>query len=138
MLHISHASKYNWKVLKVMLRVFFFNLVTYNFKSMIPGISLRLFYGDLIYNLWRIKGALKFILLGSKWLTASYIDILTKWPSACARPFYSPVQTCLKHCHLTNKAEGTTRYTLSGPPCMRQTVVLAPLIAIRDFFSLWT
>ena len=89
------------------------------------GITLPVFYGDLVYKLRRVKGETNFISSGSKIvkrLRRRWYDpaIIEKTLGLVLGPFTALCRSFLKHCTLTNKAVGTLWRALSKPPQRRQ------------------
>ena len=89
------------------------------------GITHPLFYGDLVYKLWRVKGEANFISSGSKIvkrLRRRQYDpaIIERTIGLVLGPFTALYRSFLKHCTLTNKAVGTIWRVLSKPPQRRQ------------------
>ena len=76
------------------------------------GISHRVFYGDLVYKLRRVKDTPNFILSGSKIIKRlrwrKYDPVIIKRTiGPVLGPFTALYRPFLKHCTLTNKAVGT-------------------------------
>ena len=89
------------------------------------GITHPVFYGDLIYKLWRVKGEANFISSGSKIVKRirrrQYDpEIIERTIGLVLGPFTALYRSFLKRCSLTNKAVGTLWRALSKPPQMRQ------------------
>ena len=89
------------------------------------GITHPVFYGDLVYNLRRVKGEANFISSGSKIvkrLRRRQYDpsIIERTICLVLSPFTSLCRSSLKRCTLTNKAAWTIWRALSKPPQRRQ------------------
>ena len=89
------------------------------------GITHPVFYGDLVYKLWRVKGEANFISSGSKIvkrLRRRQYDpaIIERTIGLVLGPFTALYRSFLKRCTLTNKAVGTIWRALSKPPQRRQ------------------
>ena len=66
-LPISQFTKNIWKVLQVILRVFFSKLVEISLQEYVSeGISHPVFYGELVYKVRRVKGAADYVSSYSK------------------------------------------------------------------------
>ena len=104
----------------------FLSFVEISFQEFVSeGIPHPVFYGDLVYNIRRVKCESNFVSSGSEIVKRlrrrKYDQAIVKrtiglviCPStALYRPF-------LKHCTLTNKAVGTIWRALSKPPQRRQ------------------
>ena len=88
-------------------------------------ITHPVFYGDLVYKLWRIKGEANFISSGSeivKRLRRRQYDpaIIERTIGIVIGPLTALYRSFLKRCTLTNKAVGTIWRALSKPPQRRQ------------------
>ena len=89
------------------------------------GITHPVVYGDLVYNLRRIKGEVNFISSGSKivkrlWRRQYDRAIIERTICLVLGPYTALYRSLLKRCTLTNKAVGTIRRALSKPPQRQQ------------------
>ena len=119
------------------------NFCEISFKECLSeGISHPVFYGDLVYKLWRVKCEANFFSSGSKIVKRlrrrKYDPMIIDREDdrSCAWPFYSLVQIFLKHYTSINKTVRTIWRHLSKSPQRRQWSSF-PLIVSLNFFRPW-
>ena len=117
-----------------------------SFQDMLPKESLkRVFYGDLVYTLRSVKGAMNFVSSGSKIVNRlrrrKYDPVTIERTIGLVLGLGPSTSLCisfLEHYTLTNKAVGTYDGTCTKLLGGNKALILVPLFVIRDSFSPWT